>query len=244
MSDGSADGDQHGWVMDRILEQTSPEPDGKQGGQSNVWTGKNRIKAAASKVDGIERGDVADLVAGLESDGKVIDWHGLIAPADDEHLLAIIESEKMSDAPRKILVKKCNNLRNGDGKKAITDGGEVATGDHCDDEVSAAVTRTEIAMDQLEYLREKDGVCAQVSISAGCHPWYRWNGEAYEVAETMGYGKLEVDVVHGSTINHIFAENPVEIMPVEEATFSTPEPGRANVWDRVEADGEEVTIFD
>lgn len=106
-----------------------------------------------------------------------------------------------------------------------------------------AVTRCEIAMDQMEYLREKDGVCAQVSIAAGQHPWVRWNGEKYEVAEVMGYGTLEVDVVSGESLINIFTDNPVEMMPVEEATFSPEEPGRANVWDRVDADGEEVTVF-
>lgn len=105
---------------------------------------------------------------------------------------------------------------------------------------SEEVTRTQIALDQLEYIRKHPGVCAQVSVRAGMHPYYRWNGDAYERAEPVGYGELEVQTVSGSTLAPLFAENPVELMPVQEAEYSPEEPGKANVWESVDAGGDGV----
>lgn len=98
----------------------------------------------------------------------------------------------------------------------------------------------EIALDQLAYLRENPDTCAQVSVHVGRHPWVRWNGEQYEIAEVSGVGNLEVEPCIADDLLNLFAENPVHVKPRAKATFSPPEPGAANIWDRVEADSEEV----
>jgi hypothetical protein len=118
----------------------------------------------------------------------------------------------------------------------VTDGGTPATGARHE-----PATRGEIALHQLEYLKEHPGVCVQVSFSAGNHPYYRWNGEAFERAERMGYGELEVQTVGEDTLVRHFAENPVELMPLDEPDYSPVEGGRANVWDRVDEGGDGVT---
>lgn len=103
------------FVFERLQERTESEPDGKQNVESNVWTGSQQLKADTNRVDHVDRDDVAGAVSRLVDEGLVLYWHGLLAPATDEHLQAIIECEHESDAPRQILIGKCNRLRRGDG---------------------------------------------------------------------------------------------------------------------------------
>lgn len=105
------------------------------------------------------------------------------------------------------------------------------------------VTRGQIAIHQVEFLKEYPGACAQVSFRAGMHPYYRWTGETFERAEPVGFGELEVEAVDEDTLIRHMTENPVELMPIDEAEFSPEEPGRAKVWERVDAD-EEVSADD
>ena len=102
------------------------------------------------------------------------------------------------------------------------------------DEQHEAVTRTQIALDQLRYLRENTGVCAQVSIRAGNHPYFRWSGGTYERAEPDRWGKLEVETVSGEALAPLFADNPVELMPVQEPEYSPEEPGTKKLWKSVD----------
>lgn len=109
-SDFGEDTNAHEWAIARIADRAESDPDGKQDEQSAVWTSKQRLKADASKTDLLEREDVNDVVHELGTDGEIVTWHGLIAPATDDHLSAIIESESLSDTPRTTLVGRCNRL--------------------------------------------------------------------------------------------------------------------------------------
>lgn len=102
------------------------------------------------------------------------------------------------------------------------------------------VTRGQIAIKQLQMMKDNPGICAQVSIRAGMHPYYRWTGDEFERAEPVGYGELEVQSVSEDTLIMQFSENPVELMPVREAEYSPREPGKAKVWDSVDDGGDGV----
>lgn len=103
-------------------------------------------------------------------------------------------------------------------------------------------TRQGIASDQLDYLRENPGTTAWVSVHTGRHPWVRWNPgtEHYEIAETSGVGGLEIEACGKGALLNLFAENPVDLKPCSEATYSPPEPGSRNVWEAAEEGGENV----
>ncbi|WP_324662426.1 hypothetical protein [Haloarcula sediminis] len=56
----------------------------------------------------LARGDVDSVINRLTDEREVFEWHGLLAPATEEHLKAIIENERLSDTPREILIGKVN----------------------------------------------------------------------------------------------------------------------------------------
>lgn len=101
-------------------------------------------------------------------------------------------------------------------------------------------SETEIARDHLEYLEENPGVCASLSVHVGRHPYVRWNGEAYEIAETSDIGRVEVVECDRDDLLNLFAENPVDMIPLSKAEISPPEPGRVSVWEYVDENGENV----
>lgn len=102
------------YIFERIRARTSADPDGTQNATSNVWTGSKHLKADTNQVDYMDRHDVAGVVSELIDHGLVLRWHGLLAPATDDNLQAIIECEHESGAPRKLLIAKCNRMRRGD----------------------------------------------------------------------------------------------------------------------------------
>lgn len=112
----STDGgvDRAALVLTWVDDWTDPDPDGSQDASSNIWTSRTRIKGEASKSDHVERGEVNEIVDQLIVDGQLVSWHGLIAPARDEHLQAIIQNERLADISRKLLVAKVNKIRRGE----------------------------------------------------------------------------------------------------------------------------------
>lgn len=102
-----------------------------------------------------------------------------------------------------------------------------------------AVIETQLAMDQLEYLREHEDVCAALSIHVGHHPYVRYDGEKYLVAENMGYGEIEVQHMTAENLVTTFADNPVDLRPVQDVTDGNGDP----MWDRVENTDEKVTVL-
>lgn len=98
----------------------------------------------------------------------------------------------------------------------------------------------EIASDLLDYIAEKDGVCLDVSVHAGRHPYIRKHGDLYEIVETSGYGRVEVTACDKDALLNLVAENPANVIPDEDATFSPKESGRANIWEYIESGSDEV----
>lgn len=49
-------------------------------------------------------------MSSLLSSGKIIDWHGLIAPATEEHIESIIENERQSDIQRPLLISRAEKF--------------------------------------------------------------------------------------------------------------------------------------
>lgn len=98
-------------VYDQIEQAVEPEPDGTQNAQGNIWTGANQVRREGEKnTVSYSKADVDEALDFLEAEGRIINWFGLVAPATDEHLRAIIQNEIQSQFTRKILVGKCNNL--------------------------------------------------------------------------------------------------------------------------------------
>lgn len=102
-------------VLQQIRERTEPEPDGVQNAEGNLWTSERRMRSDAVKphTDYTKAG-LKDAIAQLEADGKVVSWFGLLAPATEEHLCAIVENEaERSEITRPLLVGKCHRLKGG-----------------------------------------------------------------------------------------------------------------------------------
>lgn len=101
-------------VLEQIEERTETEVDGVQNAHGNLWTSSERMRADAVKPHtDYTKDSLKAAVNELREDGEIITWHGLLAPANGEHLTAIIENEAQSDVTRSILVGRCNELRGG-----------------------------------------------------------------------------------------------------------------------------------
>ncbi|OLZ39124.1 hypothetical protein A6E15_19365 [Natrinema saccharevitans] len=99
-------------LFEAIQRRTEPTPDGIQNVNGNVWTGQSRLKQEASKGNvPCSRDEISEAVDRLLEADRVVSWHGLLAPATDEHLAAIIENEVEADVTRSLLVGKANKLR-------------------------------------------------------------------------------------------------------------------------------------
>lgn len=105
---------QREWVMTRVRSRVSADPDGNQNVESNVWTSAKRLKSDASSADLIGRQAVRPVVDQLADDGELINWFGLLAPTDREHLQAIVACENQSGCPRNILLTKITAVLAGD----------------------------------------------------------------------------------------------------------------------------------
>ncbi|WP_435147193.1 hypothetical protein [Halobaculum sp. P14] len=116
-------------VLDWVHENTAPEPNGEQNVYSSVWAGTNNLKAQARK-DRIPF-DVAELDSAYDellSAEEIVVWHGLVAPATDDHLDAILQDEAKASQSRQVLVAKINRLRSDPDPtdhddQLVTDGG-------------------------------------------------------------------------------------------------------------------------
>lgn len=104
-------------LMEAVERRTEPDPDGHQDVHGGIWTGLSRLKQEASKGNvPCDRDEIPRAVNRLAEDGRLISWHGLLAPATEDHLQAIIENERLADVSRSALVGKCNRLlQRGDG---------------------------------------------------------------------------------------------------------------------------------
>lgn len=107
-----------GGVLEQLEERTTPEPDGVQNAQSNVWTSRQRLRSDAAKPHtDYDKDSLTAVLAALEGAHEIIGFHGLLAPATPDHLRAIVQNESDAEITRRSLVKRCNRLattQNGD----------------------------------------------------------------------------------------------------------------------------------
>lgn len=82
---------------------------------------------------------------------------------------------------------------------------------------SGRVTHESIAADLAEYVREHPGVCADVSVSAGNHPWVRFTDDEWRLARYGHMDRVEGAVLDEEDVIELFAVNPVNIIPTSEA---------------------------
>jgi hypothetical protein len=111
MSDTDSPSTASEWVLEEVDHRVAPTPDGKQNVSSDVWTATSRLRDDGRKysVD-FDTDEIEAAIAALDEDGELVSWHGLLAPATDEHLQAIIQNEAQAGVKRSTLVGKCNRL--------------------------------------------------------------------------------------------------------------------------------------
>lgn len=99
------------WVMTRVRERTDTEVDGKQMHSAAVWTSTTQMRSDSAKPSCPHSKDEIEVaIQSLRDDNRLVYWHGLMAPADPEHIRAIIQNEQEAGFTRRILVGKCNEL--------------------------------------------------------------------------------------------------------------------------------------
>jgi hypothetical protein len=103
----------------------------------------------------------------------------------------------------------------------------------------SAATNEDIAADLADYLRENPGVCADLSTTAGHHPWVRYHDGEFQMFEYAGYGTVEVQTVSRESLVSLMALNPVDLRPCSEANRGI---SSDNIWEQVEY-GEDVEVL-
>lgn len=100
-------------ILEQIRERTEPTPDGVQDGTGNLWTGNRRLRSdARKKHTDYTKLDVETLIPELERSGEIVTWHGLLAPATEEHVRALIQNEcEVADISRSLLLGKLNTVK-------------------------------------------------------------------------------------------------------------------------------------
>lgn len=102
-------------VLAQIQERTRAEPDGVQNAHGNLWTSNERMRSDAVKPHTeYTKKSLKKAVQNLSEAGEIVCWHGLLSPATDEQLKAIIENERQAEITRSTLVGECNRLRSVD----------------------------------------------------------------------------------------------------------------------------------
>jgi hypothetical protein len=100
------------WALQTIRERTEAEIEGNQMHTAAVWTICRRDSTSSAKPSCPHSKDEIDAAGqSFRDDDRVVYWHGLLAPADPEHIAAIIQNELEADFKRKILIGHCNRLR-------------------------------------------------------------------------------------------------------------------------------------
>lgn len=106
--------DVYAWVLDTVADTLG-------GHDKPLWSSRTQVLAQAVKTT-----NSYDKAAAKRAINQAIDnddlflWHGLLAPADPEHLRKIIEAEREATITRKLMVGKINKLlgrlNGGDGR--------------------------------------------------------------------------------------------------------------------------------
>lgn len=96
-------------VLDHIQDLTEPNPDGHQDAKSDLWTSRDRLRSDAVKPGtDYDKESLDGALATLTRQGYVQPFHGLLAPATDDHLRAVIQNEQQAENTRRVLIGRCN----------------------------------------------------------------------------------------------------------------------------------------
>ncbi|WP_254831571.1 hypothetical protein [Haloglomus salinum] len=97
------------YVLDEVERRTDPVAEGKTNAHGPLWTSADGIRQ-----DGDGEGSpwspdhIRAAVQQLVDEDRLFGWHGLLAPATEEHLRAIVQREAQQDVTRTLLVAKAN----------------------------------------------------------------------------------------------------------------------------------------
>lgn len=99
------------WVMQTVRERTESRVDGKQMHSAAVWTSTTQMRSDSAKPScPHSKDEIEGAIQELRDQNRLVYWHGLMAPADPDHIRAIIENEQEAGFTRRVLVGKCNEL--------------------------------------------------------------------------------------------------------------------------------------
>lgn len=110
-SKAAVDGpDSEAWVLERIDDRTEPDPESGQVPECALWTSQRRLLQDAGKsTTDVEKDAVERTIHRLSDDRRLLYWHGFVTLATEEYLHAVVESERNSSVPRKILIGRVNS---------------------------------------------------------------------------------------------------------------------------------------
>ena len=81
---------------------------------ASCYTARRRLRQDGHKGSSpLERDEIDPVIDELVEDGELFEWHGLLAPATENHLRAIIGNENRSDTPRRLLIQQAQVLLEG-----------------------------------------------------------------------------------------------------------------------------------
>lgn len=99
------------WVLARVRERTEATVDGKQMHSAAVWTSTTQMRSDSAKPScPHSKDEIEAAIQLLRDQNRLVYWHGLLAPADPDHLRAIIENEEEAGFTRRILVGRVNEV--------------------------------------------------------------------------------------------------------------------------------------
>lgn len=91
------------WVLDTVDDTLQLKDD--------LWSSRSHVLQEAVKTTvGHEKAAVREAIQRAIANDDLFHWHGLLAPADPDHLRAIIEYEQQADITRKLMVGEINKL--------------------------------------------------------------------------------------------------------------------------------------
>lgn len=97
------DDDVYEWVLTMADEFTIGE---------KPWSSREHILQERHKQDYSKEAVESAISHGLINN-DLIEWHGLLAPTEEDNLQAILDYEAAANNPRRLLIQKVNRLRSG-----------------------------------------------------------------------------------------------------------------------------------
>lgn len=103
------------WILQQLDKRTDADGERGQSASSDLWTGAYQITGATGEKFScpFSEEQLQSALNELRAENELIGWHGLVAPATEEHLRAIIAAENAADISRKTLIKRVCSVLEG-----------------------------------------------------------------------------------------------------------------------------------